>query len=195
MHEVLNLDLFFFEEQAGLLKAGNRYDVYNPRTQEKVMVCREENLSLGAKLTRLNFLKSSTSFKLIVRDQADVKLLVVTRPKGAKSQHDPIEVLDENDQLVGKIQPKVNLKGDFDVFDPQGALQYTILKNEEKDFNFVKEGQNLAKISKKWAGAGKEFFTTADNYLLQIMVTVPENDPLRLVILASVLVIDMVLYE
>ena len=195
MHEVLNLDLFFFEEQAGLLKAGNRYDVYNPRTQEKVMVCREENLSLGAKLARLNFLKSSTSFKLIVRDQADVKLLVVTRPKGAKSQHDPIEVLDENDQLVGKIQPKVNLKGDFDVFDPQGALQYTILKNEEKDFNFVKEGQNLAKISKKWAGAGKEFFTTADNYLLQIMVTVPENDPLRLVILASVLVIDMVLYE
>lgn len=38
-------------------------------------------------------------------------------------------------------------------------------------------------------------FTTADNYMLSINDEVPENDPLRMLILSAVICIDMVLKE
>ena len=38
-------------------------------------------------------------------------------------------------------------------------------------------------------------FTSADNYMLKINDTVPEDDPLRILILAAVVCIDMVLKE
>ena len=63
------------------------------------------------------------------------------------------------------------------------------------DFKFVKGGTEYAHISKKWAGIGKEFFTSADNYVLSISDHVGEQDPIRKLILASVLCIDMVLKE
>ena len=195
MHEVLNQNLFFIEEHVGMLKAANNYDVYNPRTQEMIITCREERLGFLTKLARFSFFKTKSSFHIIVRTQEGDKLLSVKRVGGMNAHKAAIEVLDENDQLVGKVQPKVSPKGDFEVLDAQGAPQYQLNKTGEAEFTFLKEGQNLANISKKWAGASKELLTTADNYLLQMMVTVPANDSLRILIFAAVLCIDMVLYE
>ncbi|MFC4739688.1 phospholipid scramblase-related protein [Flavobacterium ponti] len=59
----------------------------------------------------------------------------------------------------------------------------------------MKENRELAHVSKKWAGIGKEFFTSADNYVLEIFNHVPENDIVRPLILASVMCIDMVFKE
>ena len=64
------------------------------------------------------------------------------------------------------------------------------------DFRFVSnDGKEFASVSKKWAGLGKEMFTSADNYMLQISHEVPENHSLRQLILAAVLCIDFVLKE
>ena len=53
----------------------------------------------------------------------------------------------------------------------------------------------FAHVTKKWAGIGKEFFTSADNYMLEISSSVPANHPIRQLILAAVMCIDMVLKE
>ena len=53
----------------------------------------------------------------------------------------------------------------------------------------------LAKVSKKWAGLGKELFTSADNYMLEISDEVPPDNPVRQLILGAVMCIDMVLKE
>ena len=64
------------------------------------------------------------------------------------------------------------------------------------DFQFLSpDGKELARVTKKWAGLGRELFTTADNYILQISDTVAKENPLRLLILAAVMCIDMVLKE
>ena len=52
-----------------------------------------------------------------------------------------------------------------------------------------------AHVSKKWSGFGKELFTSADNYMLSINEKVEKDDPIRLLILAAVMCIDMVLKE
>ena len=53
----------------------------------------------------------------------------------------------------------------------------------------------MASVTKKWAGLGKELFTSADNYVLEIADSVSADDPIRMLILAAVFCIDMVLKE
>ena len=50
-------------------------------------------------------------------------------------------------------------------------------------------------VTKKWAGIGKEMFTSADNYILEIKDKVEKDSLLRLLILAAVICIDMVIKE
>ncbi len=63
------------------------------------------------------------------------------------------------------------------------------------DFRFVAGDKELARVSKKWRGLGMELFTSADNYMLQISDEISPDDPLRQLILAAVMCIDMVLHE
>ena len=63
------------------------------------------------------------------------------------------------------------------------------------DFKFMRDTEEYAHVSKKWAGIGKELFTTADNYMLKINDNVSQDNPLRILILAAVVCIDMVLKE
>ena len=63
------------------------------------------------------------------------------------------------------------------------------------DFRFLSGEAKLAHVTKKWAGLGKELFTTADNYVLSISEQVPTDSVARQLILAAVMCIDMVLKE
>ena len=53
----------------------------------------------------------------------------------------------------------------------------------------------LAHITKKWSGIGKEMFTSADNYALTIDDNIAAGSDTRRLILAAVMCIDMVLKE
>jgi uncharacterized protein YxjI len=63
------------------------------------------------------------------------------------------------------------------------------------DFQFMTQGVQLARVTKKWQGIGKEMFTTADNYVLDISEDLPPESQTRKLILAAVMCIDMVLKE
>lgn len=63
------------------------------------------------------------------------------------------------------------------------------------EFRFMAGDTELARVTKKWAGLGKEFLTSADNYILEISDEVPPDSRLRQLILAAVMCIDMVLKE
>jgi hypothetical protein len=55
--------------------------------------------------------------------------------------------------------------------------------------------EELAAIHKQWAGFAKELFTTADNYVLEIYPSTPENVSIRAMMLATVLCVDFVFKE
>ena len=96
------------------------------------------------------------------------------RRKGWRSLlRDEWEVLDANDQPLCMLQGKWT----------------------SWDFSFKVGDQELGRVTKKWAGLGKELFTTADNYVLEIGNAVPADHPVRQLILAAVMCIDMVLKE
>ncbi|MGB0525395.1 MAG: phospholipid scramblase-related protein [Flammeovirgaceae bacterium] len=195
MNSVLNKNLFFVKEHIGVFKAANNFDIIDPETQETIMLCREDNLNFITKLLRFSDYKRMTPFEIEIRTPEGERLLTIKR--GIAFFISTVEVFDENNQLIGIFKQQFfSIGGKFNVLDPQGMTLCTLKgKWTSWDFKFVKDGVEFAHVSKKWAGFGKELFTSADNYMLQISDQVPTDNKLRLLILAAVMCIDMVLKE
>jgi uncharacterized protein YxjI len=195
MNQVLSKNLFFVKEHLGLFKASNNYDIFDPETQDLIMECREQNMSVLAKLLRFTDFKTMTPFDIVVVDAYGSQVLRVKRNFALFLS--TVEVFDETDKLVGKFKQRFfSIGGKFDVFDKEDSKLCTLKgKWTSWDFKFISEGVEFAHVSKKWAGVGKELFSSADNYMLEIASRVHSDNPLRILIVAAVLCIDMVLKE
>lgn len=195
MHNVLNGGLFFVKEHTGIFKAANNYDVFDPTTGQKIMECREPNLGIISKLFRFTDYKRMTPFEVEIATPEGQKVLSVSR--GVAIFLSRVEVRDETGTIVGYFKQKLfSIGGKFDVLDAQENLVCTLRgKWTSWDFRFMQGERELANVSKKWAGLGKELFTSADNYMLTIQDSVPHNSAVRVLILAAVMCIDMVLKE
>jgi uncharacterized protein YxjI len=195
MHPVLNRNLYFVKEQVGFFKAANNYDIVDPQTQELILTCREDNLGFFTKMFRFTDYKRMTPFEVNIRTPAGEPVVQVKR--GITLFVSSVNVTDERGQRVGGFKQKwFSLGGAFSVL---GANDEPLCDLKGKwtgwDFRFVHNGNELARVSKKWAGLGKELFTSADNYMLEITPQVPPDHPLRMLILGAVMCIDLVLKE
>ena len=196
MQEVLNRNLFFVREHVGVFKAANNYDVLDPESEQIVLECREPHLGLFTKLLRFTDYKRMTPFHVVIRTPDGSPVISVKR--GWTFFRSRVQVLDENDQPVGGFKQKLlSIGGAFEV---QDVNEQPLCSLKGKwtgwDFKFMGPGgEELAHVTKKWAGIGKELFTTADNYILKISEDVPPGDPLRQLIIGAVTCIDMVLKE
>jgi uncharacterized protein YxjI len=194
MNSLLNKNVFFVKEHTGIFKAANNYDIYDPETREIILECREPNLGFLTRLIRFTDYKTHTPFEVIISANGE-KILTIKR--GISIFLSTVKVLDENDILIGTFKQKLfSIGGKFDVLDPQDQVLCSLKGSWTGwDFRFSKDNIELAQVTKKWAGVGKELFTTADNYVLAINDSVPANNPVRQMILAAVMCIDMVLKE
>ncbi len=195
MNSILNRNLFFVKEHVGMFKAANNFDIFNPDNQEMMMACREESLGFFTKMLRFSDFKRMTPFNIEIKTTSGEKVLTIKR--GVSFFLSRVEVFDENDNLLGKFKQKFfSIGGTFDVIDSNENILCTLKgKWTSWDFKFRKGDVEFAHVSKKWAGIGKELFTSADNYMLTIDEKVAADNPIRVLILAAVMCIDMVLKE
>jgi len=197
MHTVLNRNLFLVKEHAGLFKAANNFDIYDPQTNEQILQCREDRLGFFTKLLRFTDYKRMTPFDIEVRTSSGEPVLHIRR--GISLFLSKVHVHDGNaggQRLGGFKQKLFSIGGAFTVLD---SYDQPICQLKGKwtgwDFRFMAGSEELAHVSKKWSGIGKEMFTSADNYILSISEHVPPDSQIRQLILAAVLCIDMVLKE
>ena len=178
-----------------MFKAANNFDIYQPDTQQMIMTCREEKLGFFTKMLRFTDYKTLTPFNLVIADMNGRQVVRVTR--GVSFFRSKVQVMDENDMPIGMFRQRMlSIGGKFDVFDQNGTQLCTLKGNWYGwNFKFADETREYASVSKKWAGLGREMFTSADNYILNIEPSVPEKNPLRPLILAAVMCIDFVLKE
>lgn len=196
MNPVLNKNLFFIKEQVGLFKASNSFDIFDPETKQIILECREERLGFFTKLLRFSDYKRMTPFEIDVRLPGGKNIVTVKR--GVSWFVSNVSVLDENSNLIGSFKQKFfSIGGKFDVLDANEKVLCTLKgKWTSWDFKFATaDNREFATVTKKWAGLGKELFTSADNYILQISPDVPADHPLRMLIMAAVMCIDLVLKE
>jgi len=196
MNPVLNKNLFFVKEHTAIFKAANSFDIYDPETQQIIMQAREENLGFFTKMFRFTDYKRKTPFDIEIKTPTGERVLQVKR--GVSFILSTVEVLDEKGVLIGKFKQKFfSIGGKFEVLDAS-ERSLCMLKGHwtSWDFKFVShDNKEFATVTKKWAGFGKEFFTSADNYVLQISNEVPQDHALRQLIMAAVMCIDLVLKE
>lgn len=196
MHSVLNRNVYFVKEHVGLLKAANNYDIIDPESGEVILECREENLGFLTKILRFTEYKRMTPFDVQIRTPDGQPVIRVKR--GISIFLSKVDVLDAQNQRVGGFRQKLfSIGGRFSVLD-QNDQQVCMLKGKWSgwDFKFLApDDSELASVTKKWAGLGKELFTTADNYILQIANEVPADNSVRELILGAVMCIDLVLKE
>ncbi len=195
MHAALGQNLFLIKEHVGIFKAANNFDVFEPTGGAKLMECREPDLGFFTKLLRFTDYKRMTPFNVVVTTPDGQKVLSIRR--GVSLFLSKVEVLDENGRVVGGFKQKFfSIGGAFRVLDARENEVCTLKgKWTSWEFQFLRGEKELAKVSKKWAGLGKELFTSADNYALSISDSVPADDDVRILIMAAVLCIDMVLKE
>ncbi|MFT5225852.1 MAG: hypothetical protein ACI8XX_001604 [Polaribacter sp.] len=195
MDSVTNSNLFLIKEHVGFFKAANNFDIYSPNTGEIIMECREPTLGFFTKLLRFTDYKRMTPFDIQIRTPDGEPIVRIQR--GISLFLSKVVVRDLNNEVLGGFAQKLfSIGGKFDVLDKHDQV---MCKLEGKwtgwDFYFRNNGKEFAHVSKKWAGLGREMFTSADNYMLEISDNVPENDDVRKLILAAVMCIDMVLKE
>ena len=195
MDSILEKNLYLFKEHVGFLKAHNNYDIYDPESKEMILHCREKNLNAFYKIVRLfrNY-KRMTPFEIEIKGLDGKKILKVK--KGFSFFLSKIQVFDENDSLVGIFKQRLSFNTNFDMLDKREKLVCNLKGNFIGwNFKFLRGDTEVGLVTKKWAGIGKEMFTSADNYILEIKNKVEKDSPLRLLILAAVICIDMVIKE
>jgi uncharacterized protein YxjI len=196
MHPALNKNLFLVKEHVKIFKAENSFDVFDPANGELILQCREENLGAFTKMFRFTEYKKMTPFNIAIKAPTGETVLEVKRDVSWFLS--TVEVLDDQKRLVGKFKQKFfSIGGKFEVLDAGERILCTLKGTWTSwDFRFVSnDGKEFATVTKKWSGLGKEMFTSADNYILQINPIVPADHPLRVLIMAAVMCIDLVLKE
>jgi len=193
MKDTLNRNIFFVREHPGLFRPANNYDIFAHETQQLVMTCREEDMSRLTKILRFTDLKRTTPFRIMVRTVDGAQVLRVTR--GIPVLSSVVRVFDETDTLIGSFRQKpFSVSGAFDVRDAEGQTVCR-LKGGIAGLNFrflAEDNIELARVTRKWAGLGKELLTSANDYMLTIDEAVPEDSVIRQLVLASVLCIGLI---
>lgn len=195
MNSLLNKNLFLIKEQVGMFRASNIYDIFDPETNKHLMTSKEPNLGFFTKIFRFTKYKKHTPFNVLVTETSGKKIVNIKR--GTAFFRSDVTVYDDRDQLIGYFKQKFwSMGGKFEIVD-KNQKPVCILQGKWTgwDFKFTKENKELGVVNKKWAGIGKEFFTSADNYVLSINENVPQDSVERQLIFAAVMVIDMVLKE
>lgn len=195
MHDALNRNLFLVKEHVGMFKAANNYDVYDPETGQVIMHCREPRLGALTKVLRFTEQKTLTPFDVRITTPDGQPLVRVIR--GWAFIRSKVRVHNDEDQYIGTFRQRLlSLGGAFDLIGPNDKVLCNLRgKWTSWNFRFMVGETEIAHVTKKWAGVGLELFTSADNYMLEVDEDVPPNHPLRPLILAAVMCIDMVLKE
>ena len=193
---MLNRQQFFIRQHAGLFKLTAVYDILDPETKIKIGEAREEISGL-LKFMRLLINKGLMPTKICIYEGAEPtaqKLLFSIR-RGVSFLRPKIMIMDAAGVSLGYLQSKAfSLGGAFRVFTADDQ-EVALVKGDWKgwNFRFLSGETELGVVTKKWAGLGKELFTSADNYIININGA--PDATVSILLLAAGLAIDTVLKE
>ena len=193
---MFKLKTFLVKERVGFLKLVDTFDIYDPATGAQVGIARE-NVSVLVKVLRFLINKRLLPTTVEVREREDGRVLL-SISRGITLWRSHVTVTDSVGKQIGLFKSKVfSLGGGFHVLD---NMQQPVaeIKGDWKGWNFrflTPDGNEIGKVTKKWAGLGKELFTSADNYVIALNETAAIRPDAAPLLLAAGLAIDTVYKE
>jgi len=184
---------FFIDEKVIFFQFENSYKIFNEQGVQIGNV--KQKLTAGQKFLRLLLNKAMLPFKLEIKDNSDKVLATVSR--GWTFFMSKINIADSYGNNIGSIQQKFKLfKPKFTILN-ELKLPIAEINGDWKawDFKITDTNQSeIGTISKKWAGAVQEIFTSADKYNVNIKGSF-KDEKTRIAIISGAITIDMVLKE
>ncbi|KQU64164.1 hypothetical protein ASC58_19610 [Phycicoccus sp. Root101] len=189
---LLNEPVLVVNQKAKLLGVNAEYDVYDQRGL-RVGACREVGQRLIKKAVGVGGQHATHRFQIIdANGNVIISLhrpamilkskMTVVGPKGAQGQ-----IVQKNTGVLRKV--RFNLESG-------GQVLGSINAETRRAWDFSVQdatGNEIARITKTWAGWAKERFTKADNYVVQIHR--PLEEPLRCLVIAAALAVDTALKQ
>lgn len=193
---MFNQAKYFVKERVGVLKLSDTFDIFNPESGTQIGIA-QEKISPFLKLLRLLINKRLLPTKVEVREnEATEPILSIKR--GMTFLRAKVKVFAQEGREIGYFKSKLfSLGGGFYVYDDNDQ-QVAEVKGDWKGWNFKlisSDGLEIGTVTKKWAGVGKELFTSADNYIIALNEETANNPTLIALLLAAGLAIDIVFKE
>lgn len=193
---LLSLREFFIKERIGLLKLTDVYDIFDPSENKRIGVMKDEPSAIF-KYLRLIMAKPSLPTTInIYEDETQAPIFSIQ--KSFTFIRTKISIVDGKGAAIGYFMSKIfTIGGGFTVYDNAGN-QIADVSGDWISWNFTiksMSGEELGVVTKKWAGIGKELFTTADNYMVSLNQECDNQPALKILLLAAALAIDTVYKE
>jgi uncharacterized protein YxjI len=190
---VFDRKAFLVKERVGFLKLSDTYDIFDPSTGAQIGIAREQ---IGPLLHVLRLLINKRLLPTVVEvRESETGPVVLTIRRSATSQ---VTVQGRTGGELGRFKAKLfALRAGFRVFD-RSERQVAEIKGDWKGWNFRflnADGTEIGKVTKQWAGLGKELFTSADNYVIALDERLPMAPDAAALLLAAGLAIDTVYNE
>ena len=190
---LLDLDVVQVKQKAKLFELRNQYELFDG-TGQPVGTVEQVNQSPLAVLGRIfSNLDVALAMELHIREATGTTALALRKPWFRMA----VEVSDGGGVPLGSVRKRVRLgKARFTVLDPGGNVVGEVQAQNWRAREFVVAGPNgeeLGRVSKRWAGAAKEFFTDADNYVIQVAPGV--TGPPRAMVIATAFAVDIIMKQ
>lgn len=185
-----NSGSYFIDQNVRFFKFGNTYNIYNDKGEKIGLV--NQQMTGWQKVLRLLLKPAMLPFFLEIRN-ADEQIEAIVK-RGWTFFMSTITITNQDGMQIGSIKQKFKLfKPTFIIYDASGTQIASIVGNWTAwDFVIKNESDlEVGKINKKWAGAAKEIFTTADKY--NVSFDYNYQDPSKKILaLSGAICIDMV---
>lgn len=183
---------YVVKERVGFMKLVSVYDLLDAQSGQPIGIAKEEPgefIKYFRLLVNNKWLPTTVN---VYENEGAPPVLSIRR--GVALFRPRVQVIVGGREL-GYFQKKViSLGPSFRIFDAQ-EQEVGAVKGDWKGWNFQllgPNGQELGRVTKKWAGLAKELFTTADTYVIDLHDTRPGTAEL---LLAAGLAIDTVFKE
>lgn len=187
MTDLFNSPVLRIDQPRGAPAARSRYKVSDGRGR-LLAAAEERDVSLLRQAVRTALGGSDGRRIVHVEDARGVPLLIVDKENKRRTRVNTAEGVH-----IGSVQNRERY--DYALLDaaerPIGHLNGSRFGRKFPVLDV--HGNHVAQLDKKWKGAATEALTTADRYSLEIFR--PLADPLRVLVVAAPLAIDLMLYE
>lgn len=186
----------FVRQHAALLKLSGAYDILDPATKQ-IIGNAKETPATWAKLLRLVVNKGFLPTAVEIREgNAPQPSLSLHKSPGLFTHR--VSVRDGTGNELAYFKTKAwSFRSRLRLFTPDGREQGELV-GDWKGWDFTlrdAQEREIGKVTKKWAGLGKELFTTADSYMISLADHEPASSEWRAILFAAGFAVDLALKE
>jgi uncharacterized protein YxjI len=183
-------------QQAKIFEGSSNFSVFRGDGTQIGSVKQVGQTKVGKFLKAMTNLDALMTARYEITDTAGAVVLVLDKPRSLIKGRMAVQRPDGTE--IGQIVQKLRLgKPRFLLTAPGGEQELGSINSENWrawNFSITDAADNeIARVSKTWAGMKKELFTNADNYVLELKGQL--SDPLLSLVVASALTIDQILKQ